>query len=255
MKNIILFAIILFVSNDLLAQNNKIQNTIFTKDSLFWVAYNECDIEKMQKFVADDVEFYHDKGGITLGKDALMKSIKENLCTNTNFKTRREAIPETVKIYELKNGNETYGALISGEHYFFNTYDGNPEKREGLARFSQLWIMKDNDWKMTRIFSYDHHEAPYQNLRKEVRLSDKILAQYKGLYIAPQAGQCNVLLEKDSLLLIIGDQKYQLIPESETTFFTKDRDLTFEFIKKEKGEILKFIVRENGKIVEEAIKK
>jgi hypothetical protein len=254
MKNI-LFAIILFVSNDLLAQNNQIQQTIFTNASLYRVAYNECDLDKMQKYVAEDVEFYHDKGGITLGKDALMKSIKDNLCSNANFKTRREAIPETVKIYELKNGNETYGAIISGEHYFFNSYDGNPEKREGLAGFSQLWILKDNDWKMTRIFSYDHHEAPYQNLRKEVRLSDKVLAQYKGLYIASHSGQCNVLPEKECLLLVIGDQKYQLIPESETMFFTKDRDLTFEFIKKEKSEILKFIVRENGKIVEEAIKK
>jgi hypothetical protein len=86
-------------------------------------------------------------------------------------------------------------------------------------------------------------------------LSDKVLAQYKGLYIASHSGQCNVLPEKECLLLVIGDQKYQLIPESETMFFTKDRDLTFEFIKKEKSEILKFIVRENGKIVEEAIKK
>ena len=80
-----------------------------------------CNIDKMQDLVAEDVEFYHDKGGITLGKDALMKSIKDNLCSNKNFKTRREAIPETVKIYELKNGNDTYGAIISGEHYFFNT--------------------------------------------------------------------------------------------------------------------------------------
>jgi hypothetical protein len=184
-----------------------------------------------------------------------MKSIKDNLCSNANFKTRREAIPETVQVFELKNGNETYGAIISGEHYFFNSYNGNPEKREGLARFSQLWILKDNEWKMTRILSYDHHEAPYQNIKKEVQLSDKVLAQYKGLYSAPQAGQCNVLPGKDYLLLVIGDQKYKLIPESETTFFTKERDLTFEFIKSAKGEIIKFIIREKGNIVEEATKK
>ena len=255
MKNIIISAAILILSSHLLAQDTPIQKTIFTKDSLFWVGYNECDIGKMQQFLADDVEFYHDKGGITLGKDALLKSVKDNLCSNKNFKTRREALPGTVKIFELKNGNETYGAIITGEHYFFNTYDGNPEKREGLARFTQLWILKDSTWKMTRILSYDHHAAPYQNLRKEVQLPGNVLARYKGLYIAPHAGQCTVVPEKNGLLLSIGNQKYQLSAESETTFFRKDRDLTFEFIKNQKNETLKFIVSENGKIVEEAIKK
>lgn len=255
MKNILIFFAILLVSGELIAQDTKIQKTIFTKDSLFWVGYNNCDIDKMQQFVADDVEFYHDKGGITLGKDALLKSLKDNLCSNTNFKTRREALPETVKIYELKNGNETYGAIISGEHYFYNSYDGKPEKREGLAKFEQLWILKDNVWKMTRILSYDHHEAPYLNLRKEVLLTDKYLTQFKGLYVGPQAGQCTVMPEKDGLLLIMSKQQIHLFPESETTFFMKGRDLTFEFIKKEKGEILKFIVRENGNIVEEVTKK
>ncbi|MEZ4903527.1 MAG: hypothetical protein R2822_18065 [Spirosomataceae bacterium] len=28
------------------------------------------------------------------------------------------ALLETVKVFELKNGKETYGAIISGEHYF-----------------------------------------------------------------------------------------------------------------------------------------
>ncbi|HEX2967762.1 MAG TPA: DUF4440 domain-containing protein [Bacteroidales bacterium] len=255
MKNIFLFSLVLLFSVESTAQDSQVQKTIFTKDSLFWAAYNACDISKMQMLVDDNVEFYHDKGGITTGKDALMKSIKDNLCSNTNFKTRREAIPETVKIYELKNGNETYGAIISGEHYFFNTYDGNPEKREGMAMFSQLWILKDNEWKMTRIFSYDHHEAPYQNLKKEILLSDEALARYEGTYNSPQAGQCNILKGNNCLFLNIADQKFKLIPETETTFFINDRDLTFEFIKNEKGEILKFIIRENDKIVDEAMKK
>jgi len=255
MKNLMVIVVMLCVSNSLLAQNSEVQKIIFTRDSLFWAGYNTCDTMQMKQFVADDVEFYHDKGGITLGKTALMASIKNNLCSNTNFKTRREAVPGTVNIYELKKGDETYGAIISGEHYFFNTHDGNPEKREGLANFCQLWMLKNGVWKMTRILSYNHHEAPYENARQQVKLPANILAQYKGRYVAPQAGECNVVPEQDGLLLVIGEKKYQLIPQSETMFFTKDRDLMFEFIKNDKGEIIKFIVRENGNIAEEATRK
>jgi hypothetical protein len=33
-------------------------------------------------------------------------------------------------------------------------------KKEGLAKFSQLWPLKNNEWKMTVILSYDHGPAP-----------------------------------------------------------------------------------------------
>lgn len=255
MKNLIFMVVILSFPIHLLAQDRQVQEIIYTRDSLFWASYNNCDTAQMQQFIADDVEFYHDKGGITLGKAALLASVKNNLCSNINFKTRREAVPGTVNIFELKNGDKTYGAIISGEHYFFNTHDGNPEKREGLANFCQLWILKDGVWKMTRILSYNHHEAPYENVRQPVKIPGEVLVQYKGRYIAPQSGECNILPQDDGLLLVIGDKKFQLFPESATIFFTKDRDLTFEVIKNEKGEIMKFVVRENGKIAEEATRK
>ncbi|MEZ4903526.1 MAG: DUF3471 domain-containing protein [Spirosomataceae bacterium] len=81
---------------------------------------------------------------------------------------------------------------------------------------------------MTKILSYDHHEAPYQNLRKEIQLSNKILETYKGFYTTPRAGQCNVTTQNNSLLLEIGNQKLPIFPESESLFFVKERDLTFE---------------------------
>ncbi|MEO5562532.1 MAG: nuclear transport factor 2 family protein, partial [Chitinophagaceae bacterium] len=39
--------------------------TIVSFDSLFWTGYNNCDTGLMKRFIADDVEFYHDKGGIS----------------------------------------------------------------------------------------------------------------------------------------------------------------------------------------------
>ena len=52
-------------------EQQKLEATIHFKDSLFWTAYNNCDIPKFQEFFSNDVEFYHDKGGITNGLENL----------------------------------------------------------------------------------------------------------------------------------------------------------------------------------------
>lgn len=52
---------------------------IVKQDSLFWKGYNSCDLALQGSLIADDIEFYHDKGGITLGKTAMLNSLK-NLC-------------------------------------------------------------------------------------------------------------------------------------------------------------------------------
>ncbi|WP_291907285.1 nuclear transport factor 2 family protein [Chitinophaga sp. CB10] len=129
-------------------------------DSLFWQAYNTCDIARFHGLLADDVEFYHDKGGSLTGIDPLAASIRENLCSNReHFKLRRAAIPGTVKVFLLENNHEVYGALVTGMHVFYITEDGKPEYADGKSRFEMLWLLKDGQWKVARVFSYDHGPA------------------------------------------------------------------------------------------------
>ena len=66
--------------------------TIIRIDSAFWKAYNNCDTAQFKNFVTDDVEFYHDKGGITTGSVALIESIDKNICGSANSHLRREAV-------------------------------------------------------------------------------------------------------------------------------------------------------------------
>ena len=150
------------LSQSLRAQTTEEQLTgnILHLDSMFWNAYNTCNTAEAGKYISNDVEFYHDKGGVTLGIENLVASIKNNLCSNENMRVRREAVTGTVHVYPMESSNVIYGAVISGEHYFYVTEKGKPEKREGLAKFTQLWILKDNVWKMTRILSFDHGPAP-----------------------------------------------------------------------------------------------
>ena len=61
----------------------KIQNqaeldkTIATLDADLFDSYNRCDLEKFSSFFVDNVEFYHDQGGVTLGNADLTDSVKK----------------------------------------------------------------------------------------------------------------------------------------------------------------------------------
>lgn len=237
------------------SENQNLINTILSKDSLFWIAYNKCDIESMEQFFTADVEFYHDRGGLTMGLESLMTGVRKNLCSNENFKLRRKAVEGSIKVFPLQNGTFPYGVILSGEHVFYVLEKDKGERLDGLAKFTHVWLLRDNAWKMSRVLSYDHGPPRYVNQRKVIKLKADILDQFSGQYIGPQSGVCNVQRENDLLSLVIGDQKYLLYPQSNNSFFVKDRDLTFEFSKNEKGNVSRMVVRENGNIVEEAVVK
>lgn len=236
-----------------LGQTNQQQlaDTILHKDSLFWKAYNECDINQFSSFFSEDVEFYHDKGGITIGLESLAKSLQNNLCSNNNFRLRREAVEGTVKVFPLQNNGVIYGAILSGEHVFYIIENGD-ERLDGLAKFTHLWLLKDNAWKMKRVLSYDHGPAPYKNKRKAITVTDKILQRYVGQYEGAQTGKMAIEKGPNELVLMIGEKKFTLYPETEHRFFSKERDLVFEFVTGAKERPLKILVYERGKKVEEA---
>lgn len=241
-------------SNTVDVENQKLTATILHLDSLFWKTYNECTTENSGQFLTDDVKFYHDKGGITDGEIALVASIKNNICGNQNQRIRREAVEGTVKVYPLRNGDSIYGAIISGEHYFYVTEKNKPEKREGLAKFTQLWLLKNSEWKMSVILSYDHGPAPYSNKKQEIKLSESELKAFEGNYKNPKFGTFNYKIEGSNLLMDGSGFHSILYPESKNMFFVKERDLEFEFIKNEKNQAFKIIVHENGSVVDELLR-
>ena len=137
----------------------KLTDTIIAKDAAFWVAYNKCDVPAFRPMFTDDVEFYHDKSGPTVGLDNFMNALKTGLCGNPDLYLRREAVPNTVKVFPMEKTGVIYGAIISGEHVFYVNQKGKAEFLDGRAKFMQLWTVKDGVWKMSRILSYDHGPA------------------------------------------------------------------------------------------------
>ena len=119
-------------------------------DSALFDSYNKCDLGKFESYFVDNVEFYHDQGGLTMGSKALTESVKNNICN----KTTRELVPGSLKVYYMKG----YGLLETGVHRFHHP---GHEATEGVGegQFIHLWQFKDGAWKITRAISYDHHPA------------------------------------------------------------------------------------------------
>jgi hypothetical protein len=234
-------------------EQQKLTATILQLDSAFWNAYNNCDSNHFKDFLTDDVEFYHDKGGITTDAKSLIEALNKNICGNANSRLRREAVAGTVKVYPMQNGDQLYGAIISGEHTFYITEKCKPEYQSGVANFTQLWQLKNGTWRMYRILSYNHHEPEYRNTNKEIELPSQQLDQLAGTYKSTRSGTMTVTRENKVLMLKGGGQSYRLYPQSAASFFTKERDLIFEFIEGATGKPLKMIVKEHGAVADEFI--
>lgn len=124
--------------------------TIQALDTEFFDAYNHCDLAKMSTMVAEDLEFYHDKTGLALGRQNLLDALKNNICG----KVTRELVPGSLEVYPIAH----YGAVEIGVHRFH--HPGQPDN-VGEAKFIQLWQNKDwpgkdGKWQITRVISFDH---------------------------------------------------------------------------------------------------
>ncbi|MEM8585662.1 MAG: nuclear transport factor 2 family protein [Bacteroidota bacterium] len=129
-------------------------STITELDAKFWVAYNDCNVDEMAIYLTEDIEFYHDRGGLTLGKEDLVNGMRAGLCGSNPQRLRREAISGSVEIYPIAD----YGAIIRGAHQFY-VIEENGEYLDGQAQFTHLWRYDEGSWQMARVYSFDH-KAP-----------------------------------------------------------------------------------------------
>lgn len=126
--------------------------TISALDTAVFGAFNHCSdptqLLKHEGYFATDVEFYHDTGGVTWTRDAMLENTRKNVCGHFS----RELIPGSLRIYPIKD----FGAIETGSHRFCQFNSG---KCEGLADFSIVWRLKDDVWQITRVLSYGHRAS------------------------------------------------------------------------------------------------
>ena len=134
------------------APKDELFRTIAALDAEVFDAYNRCDLEKFGSFFTEELEFYHDNGGMTnRTRQSLVESVKANICG----KVYRVLVPESLEVHPLHG----YGAVEIGIHRFYHPGRDSTES-VGEAQFVHLWQEKDGVWKMTRVISYDHRPLP-----------------------------------------------------------------------------------------------
>ncbi|MTH16886.1 serine hydrolase [Flavobacterium sp. LC2016-01] len=145
-------------------KNSELYKIIMSRDSLlFNVGFNTCDITQFENLYSDQFEFFHDKDG-TSNKAEFLESFKKGLCGSpATYKCRRELVDGSSKIYPLYKKGVLYGAVQTGIHQFYeNTAAKNEplqqknEKLVGKARFTHVWVLENNIWRLKRSLSYDH---------------------------------------------------------------------------------------------------
>lgn len=126
---------------------------------LFERGFNHSDTASISPLIMDDLEFYHDKYGITSGKTNFLQSIVD--IAALPFKVTRKLVVESVEVFPMyiDNGAAMYAAIQSGTHEFYQQLEGEGAQLTGTARFTHLWILDGNRWKLKRVLSYDHREA------------------------------------------------------------------------------------------------
>lgn len=112
-------------------------------DSIYFQAYNSCDMDTQERIYSVDLEFYHDLNGLRTSKDELLEAIKTKICG----KITRELVEGSIEVYPIKD----FGAVQFGLHKFHNKQE--PDATSKPSRFVIIWKLDDGNWKITRFIS------------------------------------------------------------------------------------------------------
>ena len=117
-------------------------DSIVAMDVLWEDAYNNCKLDVMEELISEDLEFYHDQGGLMTSKQKLNEALKNNICG----KVKRQLKTGSIEVYPIKG----YGAVEMGQHGFYSV---NKTGTDHFSKFVHLWKRTNGKWQITRVIS------------------------------------------------------------------------------------------------------
>lgn len=136
-----------------LYQELKVQDSVF-----FERGFNRCDLDYLKNQVSDDLRFYHDQGGLQ-NKSQFLENTANNICGSPAQKPIRKVAPESLEVFPLYASSKIYGAIQTGVHHFYIREKDKKDLWTSTARFTHLWILENESWKLTEVLSYDHQST------------------------------------------------------------------------------------------------
>ncbi len=124
-------------------ESQALYDTIVHMDSVYFNAYNSCDMATQAAIYSDSLEFYHDKAGLQTSKQGVLDAIKRNICG----KVTRVLVKGSIEVYPIAG----FGAVETGLHRFINHEESEtPSKPD---KFIMIWRHSNNRWQITRVIS------------------------------------------------------------------------------------------------------
>jgi len=126
---------------------------------LFDLVFIRCDAAALAGMLADDFAFFHDKfGQIASSPQQFVTNVREGCeaqAKGVNVRARRELVPDSMAVYPMSN----YGAIQTGSHRFYGVETGKPDQLRETGKFFHVWRQVDGQWKLSRVYSFDHQPA------------------------------------------------------------------------------------------------
>lgn len=128
--------------------------------AVFDAAFETCDLATLRTLVADDMEFYHDQGGVVARSgDEFVAAIGKR-CDGQkapdSYRSRRELVEDSLEVHPVPG----YGAMEAGTHRFYERKGDGPESLAGIAKYAHVWQQVNGEWRLSRVMSYGHRPAP-----------------------------------------------------------------------------------------------
>ena len=122
-------------------------NKITAMDKIFFDAFNAKDMTKFKSLFTEDLEWFQDNGGL-LSYTAVFENF-EKMFKNEN-KLTRTLVKGSLEVHPIKD----FGAIEVAKHQFRHMENGKEEV--GTFKFVAIWKKIGNQWKVSRMISYDH---------------------------------------------------------------------------------------------------
>ena len=127
--------------------SQELYNEIAAMDTILFDAFNAKDMAKFKPLFSEDLEWYQDNGGL-LSYETVFTNF-EKMFKNEN-KLTRQLVKGSLEIHPIKD----FGAIETAVHQFRHVENGKEEI--GTFKFLAIWKKINNEWKITRMISYDH---------------------------------------------------------------------------------------------------
>lgn len=143
-----------------LPEGEALSAAIAARDAEFFaLAFEDCDPDRLRTMLTSDFEMYHDRGGVVARTAETFVEEYRRSCGARQapdaWRSRRALVTATLNVHPVPG----FGAIEDGEHLFYERQGDGSERLAGRARFTQLWQLSADGWRLARVFSYGHRPA------------------------------------------------------------------------------------------------